>query len=165
MPWYYKFKKKKSRQPSPELVPLRIPSHVDTLPLNTGSTADTVFKGRLCSVGVENDKVVLTISTGVNDPGRSQIALPREDYGDDVTPGYPDGPLERDDDQETPSNVPDPKRLFPNILSEREQEVLNRHEHDVVVGQPTETPLAVSSDHVAGGAPDPVQPDKSEREQ
>ena len=96
----------------------------------------------------------------MNDPGGSRIALPRDDHGDDVARGYPDGdhgPLERDDDQ-------DPKPLFPNILSEREPEVLNRHEHDVVVGRPTGTPLAVSRDHVAGGPPDPVQPEKSERE-
>ena len=173
MPWF-KLKKIKSPQSPPQPVPPRVPSNVDTPPPDIGrksNPADTVSKGKLRSVGVEIDEFVLTMSTDVNDPGGSQIAPPRDDHGDDVARGYADGkavddgPLERDDDQETPSNVPlDHKHILRDTLSEREPETLDRPEYDPVVERPTETPLAVFGGHFGGDAPDLVQSERSERE-
>ena len=174
MPWF-KLKKKKSRQPSPQPVPPRIPSHVDTPPPDIGrksSPVDTVSKGKLRLVGVEIDEFVLTVSpTDVNDPGDSQIALSRDDHGDDVTRGYADGKadddghLERGDEQRTPS-VPDHKHFLADIPSEREPGTPDLHGHGPVVERPTETPLALAvfGGHGGGDAPDLVQSERSERE-
>ena len=91
-------------------------------------------------------------------PGRIQ--------GDDVTrvTSVDDGFVERNDDQEIPTNALD--HFVPNTSSlsaESESESINRRKHDkleAVIERPTE----ISSEHVGADAPHPVQSDRSECE-
>ena len=87
---------------------------------------------------------------------------------DDVTRGTVDGgPVEQDNDKETPSNPPDREDFVHNVPSLSTERQRDLQEHDnrfAVVELRTEQPLVAPSDHVGDDVPDPARSDRSERE-
>ena len=169
-------KKSKSRKSSPHRgpVPATIPSHIDTalpnIPINP--TPAVIFsEGKLPSVDIETNDVVLTISAGENDAGGSHGVVLRDSrsHEDDVTRGTVDkGSVERNGDQGTPSNIPDRKHFVPNapsLSTEGGSGAPNRRGLDKQELQRGDHPASkqVSSYHTGCNPPDPVQSDSSER--